>query len=860
VRRAVVVLLLAAACPAPRDATPLVYVDPNGARRARALLGPHETRASETPAPARVHVMAPGEELGGPNAIGRPGDLLLENSEVAFVIDRLGSSAGFAESGGNVVDAADARTRKDELGQQFTYFGTFPRQGVYDAIASGASTDGSAWVEARGRELYEPGLVVVTRYTLRAPDRALLLETTLENTGAAPVEGLTLGDAIQWGGAEKIAPGKARGFKGPSSGPYVGGVGRFISYAITSTGGTIDGVSGSTWTDTAQGAKVTLRPGEKVSYARLLLVGERADSAGLVSELARAAGQAVGTVRVTLRSDPAESDGGAGGDVGVPPDARLSVRDAGSGVEVMSIHAAGDPPALGADLPPGHWQLAYAGGGGRAAAAPVMVDVAAGGETSAALIVSRPAGARVRCLDAAGATAPCKVTFERLDGGPAPDFGPAYAAGPARNQATTVDGTVDVALAAGSYRVTASRGPAYALAQSELRLEPGDTKSVDLSLRRVLDTAGYLGCDFHQHTMLGADAPVAVRDRVIANAAEGVDVAVASEHNVVADLEPMVRELGLERDLVSIPGDELTSDASRHPWGHANAYPLALDPAQARGGAPAVRDRTAREVFDEIRAAAAGGVVIQINHPRAGRNGYFDQLGFDPARGEGTAPGYDARFDALEVWNGRNVDARGKVLADFFALLRTRHPVTATADTDTHGIVGQEAGYPRTFVRVHDDGPRSEWDAARTADVVHGVKTLRDVVLTNGPMLRVSAEGVPVGGVVRGRVAHVKVHVESAPWVVVDTVRILRASDPDAKDDADVRRVAGALNQRGALGADVAFTVRAKADDAFVVLATGSKTMTPVLGEGADPAETMPWAMTGAIWIDADGDGKSLGR
>ena len=47
---------------------------------------------------------------------------------------------------------------------------------------------------------------------------------------------------------------------------------------------------------------------------------------------------------------------------------------------------------------------------------------------------------------------------------PTPDFGPAHAAGPARNQATTVDGIVDVALAPGAYRVTASRGPEYALA------------------------------------------------------------------------------------------------------------------------------------------------------------------------------------------------------------------------------------------------------------------------------------------------------------------------------------------------------------------------------------------------------------
>lgn len=428
-RRALGLLLLVVACPAPRDTTPMVYVDPNGARRAQALLGPHEPRSTAV-APARVHVMAPGEELGGPNAIGRPGDLLLENSEVAFVIDRLGSSAGFAESGGNVVDAADARVRKDELGQQFTYFGTFPRQGVYDALDSGTSADGSAWIEAKGRELYEPSLVVVTRYTLHAPDRALLLETSLENTGQAPVEGLSLGDAIQWGGAEKIAPGKPRGFKGPSSGPYVGGVGRFTSYAVTSTEGAVDGVSGSSWTDTAQRTGVTLRPGEKVSYARVLVVGERPDSSSLVAELARAAGQPVGQVRIDLRSDAGES--GAGPSLAtVLPDARLSVKDA-SGNEVMTIHAAGDPPALAADLPPGHWVLAYAGGGGRAAGAPVTVDVTAGAESRAVLSVSRPAGARVRCVDGGGGAMPCKLTFERIDGAAPPDFGPAYAAGPAR--------------------------------------------------------------------------------------------------------------------------------------------------------------------------------------------------------------------------------------------------------------------------------------------------------------------------------------------------------------------------------------------------------------------------------------------
>jgi hypothetical protein len=877
-------LLAVLACGPPRDVTPQIRVDPAAAKRLD-WLAQAAPKAPQV-APARVHAMKPGEELGGPNAIGHPGDLLLENDEVVFVVDRLGSSSGFAESGGNVVDAADAHLRKDELGQQFTYFGKFPRQGVYDSLTSGTSADGSAWIEARGRELYEPKLVVTTRYTLHAPDRALLLETTLENTGAAPIDGLSLGDAIQWGGAEKIAPGKRRGFKGPSSGPYVGGVGRFTSYAITSTDGDIAGTSGSTWTDTAQRTGVSLGPGQKASYARVLLVGERPDTASLVSELARSAGQPVGALDVRLV--PGEGEGA----VEVPPDARLFVQSAGAGAgadsgadsgagagagasagagaeatDGLTIHAAGTPPRLEGLLPPGRYFVSYAGGGGRAGRAAVAVDVTANGEAHADLEVSRPASARVLCLDAAAAPMPCKVTFERTDGGAAPDFGPAHAAGPARNQVTTSDGTAAVALAWGSYRVTASRGPEYSIAQSEVTLSPGQAIELRLSPRHVVDTTGYLACDFHQHTMLGADAPVATHDRVVSNGAEGVEVAVASEHNVVADLEAIVRELHLEGSLVSIPGDELTSDASRHPWGHANAWPLPVDPADPRGGAPVVRDRTPREVFDELRRTSPGAFVIQVNHPRSGQNGYFDQLGFDPTTGVGTDPGYDSSFDALEVWNGRNVDARAKVLGDFFALLRTSHPVTATADTDTHGIVGQEAGYPRTYVRVPDDGPLDPWTPARTADVVRGVKVLRDVVLTNGPMLRVTASGagsgpgVPVGGVVRGHTVNVKIHVESAPWIVVDELRLLRASAPEGSGPLSTRAITEKPTAAGGLAADATFTVVAPADDAFVVVASGKKTMAPVLGALAgSESEITPWAMTGAIWIDADGDGKALAR
>ena len=824
-----------AACPAPSDVTPLIHVDPRAAQRLD-WLGKATPSAAPVPlAAARVHVMKEGEQLGGPNAVGRPGDLLLENAEVVFVVDQLGSSAGFAESGGNLVDAADAKVRKDELGQVFSYFGTFPRQGVYETLSTGAGADGRAWIEAQGKELYEASLQVTTRYTLQGPDRALLIETTLENTGDARITLPSVGDAVQWGAAEKLAPGKPRGFKGPASGPYVGGVGRFVSYALTSTQGAIDSVSGSSWTDTAQRKDVKLAPHQRVDYARVLLVGERPDTSSLVGELALAAGQPVGALRV------------------VP-----SAVATGSRVQLLAAGAA-EPMTLAspftANVPLGRYSVSLPG-----SAAKATIDVTAQGEASATLAVDPPSELSVRCVDERGAAMPCKVTVEGTGGTPDPDFGLPHAAGPARNQATTADGVVEVSLAPGGYRVTASRGPEYSLAVQDVQLGPADKKLLQATIPRVVDTSGYLACDFHQHTMMGADAPTGTLDRVISNVAEGVEVAVASEHNVVADFEPLVREQHLESQMAAIAGDELTTDASRKPWGHANAWPLAFDPTKPRGGAPVVRDHSAHETFEALRAALGADFVLQINHPRSGLTGYFDQLAFDKAKGRGTDPTYDAGFDALEVWNGRNTDARARVLDDWRAILSAGHPTTATADTDTHGIVGQEAGYPRTYVRVSDDTRLSAWDAARTADVVRGVKVLRDVVLTNGPMLRVTANGAPIGGIAKGRGVTVKVHIECAPWVDVDTVEIVRVRPrPDPDPRASTRAVTLAVLASGSRGVDVTFErLRFDVDDAFTVVAKGSRPLTPVLA--GDPKDITPWAMTGAIWVDADGDGKSLGR
>lgn len=837
------------ACPKPTDYTPPIAVSPGAAARANRISRFRAAAADAgAPARARVHPLARGGELGGPNATGKPGDWVLENDEVVFVIDALGGGGGFAESGGVLVDAADARVRKDELGQLFTYFGAFPRQGVYTTIDARQESDGSAVVVARGKELYDAELDVVTEYRLAAGDRALLMRTTVKNTGAQPKTGLGLGDAIHWGGAEKVAPGKPRGFKGPSSGPYVGGIGRFTSYAITSTEGEIAAISGGAWTDTEQKKNVSLAPGADVTYERVLVVGQRPDSASLVSELTRAAGGDVGAVEVVLAD--------ARGKPVVAPAGAKVVLGTDASPEVLSLVATGDGPTIAGEVPPGKWKLAFAPSAGRRGdGRRIDVDVRKDAVSRASLAVTDATTLRLGpCIDAADKRPlPCKVTVQ---GSPDPDFGPGHVAGPAKNQITMVPGEViEVPLPSGNYRVTASRGPEHELAVQDL-VVPRDAASAPFELRRVVATPGYVAADLHQHTVLSADSAVAMRDRVIANAAEGVEVPIATEHNVVADFTAIAKDLGLASFLAPIAGDELTTDSSKKPWGHANVFPLPAQSDRPRGGAPAVRDRAPKDVFAEVRAVPGGPRVVTINHPRNRDNGYFNLLGFDPKLGAGTDPAYDGSFDAVEVWSGRHVDGRDRVFEDWFGLLRTGHVVTPVAATDTHGIVGQEAGYPRTYVRVEKDDALDAWDAARTSDVVRSIRERRDVVLTNGPFVTASVNGQGIGGVARaqGGAVVVTIRVTTASWDKVDRAEVRRA-----KGDAPIAVTLGPeKNEGGAIVREGTATFRATGDDALVVVASGTAPMQPVLS--GDPDEIRPWAMTGPIWIDVDGDGRSLGR
>ena len=82
--------------------------------------------------------------FGGRGVLGKVGDYFLANDKIRVVIDDIGKRQGFAESGGNIIDAARRDRNIDLLTQLITYFdNSFPARRSTTGLKSSrmAATD-----------------------------------------------------------------------------------------------------------------------------------------------------------------------------------------------------------------------------------------------------------------------------------------------------------------------------------------------------------------------------------------------------------------------------------------------------------------------------------------------------------------------------------------------------------------------------------------------------------------------------------------------------------------------------------------------------------------------------------------------
>ena len=104
----------------------------------------------------------------------------------------------------------------------------------------------------------------------------------------------------------------------------------------------------------------------------------------------------------------------------------------------------------------------------------------------------------------------------------------------------------------------------------------------------------------------------------------GVDVIVATDHDVVTSYADTLAALGVTDQLIVVPGVEQTPNIL---WfdvpgqtfpktvGHFNFWPLAKDALAPRNGSPWDELREPGQMMDDMEPAYVGAGVRQMNHP-----------------------------------------------------------------------------------------------------------------------------------------------------------------------------------------------------------------------------------------------------
>jgi hypothetical protein len=450
---------------------------------------------------------------------------------------------------------------------------------------------------------------------------------------------------------------------------------------------------------------------------------------------------------------------------------------------------------------------------------------------------------------------PCKLTLVGVEGTPNPQFTRVDIGRPegetaiaAFNRIMTLSGIGAAHVPVGTYDVTVSRGPEWDIQTRRVKI---GAKGVSIAVRltHVVPTPEWLSGDFHVHAARSPDSRVPMQDRIYEFVADDVQLIVSTDHNVVSDYDPYIRELGAGRFITSAIGDELTTGA----WGHFGAFPLPAELERAGQGAVLVHGRRPDDFFRDVRTNAPDAV-IDVHHPRLDAEiGYFDIGGFDARSDKAARAGFSFDFDALEVMNGyqdpvrRSVD---RVVDDWFSLLNHEHLVTATGNSDTHHLTFNIGGYPRNYLHIVNDHP----EAVTPKQIAQAIKG-HHAFFTTGPIVDLTVNGGIIGNLVpaRGGKALAEITVRAAPWISVERVTLYL-------NGREVKRwpVTSPPGARPVERLHQTFELQTPADGYVVVRVDGDKPLTPVVGD-RKTFTAYPFALTNPVFLDADGDGRYKG-
>ena len=793
------------------------------------------------------------ERVLGPKSLAARGDYLLKNDQIRLVLDAPDHPHYLGPSGGAILDLAPLDpTSGDQTNTIYQSAGLLPRDAVHYDTAQILSppgqlaSDPGAYVAVvfRGRLEGDSRVTVVTRYELRPCETGVRVRSDLYN-GAPTPNTLYLTDGFFWGdnGLAPFVPGEGLGFIEPNldllhidqawrQWPFLAARSQStpqVAYSAVSCDRDQAAGFNSTTLSAAGVPLGVTDPGDGFHFERFIAVAPGAGLEPAVAEALRVRSAVdrepapvVVTGTVVANAVPVDSQSGRAASLlfyepafGPDPDdptrrkpwneavpladGTFSVTlPAGRSYRVLP-YAFGLPAGPAASFTVAGADQSYDIGDVSITASAhltVTVESSPGVPASYAELVMIP-------VDAPDPNATPPSVYS-LFPGCIPMLGPPDGDAPACNRALTRNGRFDLAIPPGQYYVYATRGPFATLDRAEVDLGAGQSTTLSLlveSLASSLLPGGAISGDFHVHGGASYDSAIPDLDRVVSFLATGVDMIVATDHNVVTSYASTLATLGATQSLTVVPGVEQTPNilwfyVPGHEFprtlGHFNFWPLVPDTLAPRNGAPWPELLEPGQVMDEMDQLFADSSfpVRQLNHPysasKLGRDqGFLRAIDYDPntpitggttfaanvlARTPGTVhPNLD--WNVQEVMSGASRADWLRYRALWFSLLSQGFIRTGTANSDSHSLAVERIGYPRNLIWGQRDNTTFDvqsFDQAVLAGHVEG---------TNGPVLDVSIKDS--NGTYRPDHnpiavqpdAGLQVNVTAAPWIPVDEVR-----------------------------------------------------------------------------------------
>lgn len=272
----------------------------------------------------------------------------------------------------------------------------------------------------------------------------------------------------------------------------------------------------------------------------------------------------------------------------------------------------------------------------------------------------------------------------------------------------TSTGDVSLRLPFGRYQIIAGRGMEWGIDSVWITATPDGMERQKLEIEREVDTRGFVSCDTHVHTFTHSRHGDATLDeRLITIAGEGIELPIATDHNLHIDYDPRAKELGVRQFFTPVIGNEVTTRV-----GHFNIFPVTA-------GAP-LPDHTLEHwdaIVKSIQNTTGAGIVI-LNHARDVHSGItpFSPMRHNSLTGTSRENGAFVA-NAMELINsGATQTDVMQLYRDWFGLLNRGFQVTGIGCSDSHDVARHFIGQSRTYIRTPDDDPQNiDVNAAVTA-------------------------------------------------------------------------------------------------------------------------------------------------